>query len=112
VFDNANSAQTAIEEIQGFELFEKPLILDFARSKSDATIQRTGSDTDLEAHKRRRLAEKGKLSSSIRLTRFAQANVLQSASKPPLPPKRRRRSDPPMQPLKAHVRSNRRGALV
>jgi RNA recognition motif-containing protein len=59
VFDNAESAQNAIEEVQGFELFEKPMQLAMARSKSDATVSMAGNLEELEAHKRKRLAEKG-----------------------------------------------------
>jgi RNA recognition motif-containing protein len=60
VFDDVTAAENAIKEVQGFELFEKPMVLDFAKSKSDATVSRTGSAEELEAHKRKRLAEKGK----------------------------------------------------
>ena len=59
VFDEVEAAEKAIDEIQGFELFDKPMVLDYAKTKSDATVQRLGSTDDLEAHKRRRLAEKG-----------------------------------------------------
>lgn len=59
VFDNVESAQKAIDEIQGFELFDKPMQLAFAKARSDATVKRTGDDEEFEAHKRRRLAEKG-----------------------------------------------------
>ena len=58
VFGNEESATRAISEIQGFELFEKPMILDYARTKSDATVARDGNTQHLESHKRRRLAEK------------------------------------------------------
>ena len=34
------------------------MVLDFARTKSDATVQREGSAEDFDVHKRRRLAEK------------------------------------------------------
>jgi RNA recognition motif-containing protein len=61
VFDNVESAQKAIEEVQGFELFEKPIQLAFARTRSDATVKRTGDEEEFETHKRRRLAEKGML---------------------------------------------------
>ena len=60
VFDEVEAAQKAITEIQGFELFEKPMVLDFAKTKSDAIVMRTGSGSELEAHKRKRLAEKGR----------------------------------------------------
>ncbi|MCJ1311325.1 hypothetical protein MMC25_004996 [Agyrium rufum] len=58
VFDTADSAEKAIEEIQGFELFEKPMVLDYAKSRSDATVLKEGTPDDFEMHKRRRLAEK------------------------------------------------------
>ncbi len=60
VFDDTEAAQRAIEEVQGFELFDKPMKLDYARTRSDATVQKEGSAEELETHKRRRLAEKGK----------------------------------------------------
>ena len=59
VFDETEAAERAIREVQGFELFEKPMVLDYARTKSDATVLREGSGEDFETHKRRRLAEKG-----------------------------------------------------
>ena len=59
VFDNVESATNAIEEINGFELFEKSMILDYAKTRSDATVLKEGGSEELEAHKRRRLAEKG-----------------------------------------------------
>ncbi|KAL9124284.1 MAG: hypothetical protein Q9217_006370 [Psora testacea] len=59
VFDGVEAAERAIEEVQGFELFEKPMVLDYAKTKSDATVQREGNEEEFEAHKRRRLAEKG-----------------------------------------------------
>ena len=61
VFDEPQAAERAIKEVQGFELFEKPMVLDYAKSKSDATILREGNSDEYETHKRRRLAEKGKL---------------------------------------------------
>ena len=59
VFDDINSAARAIDEVNGFELFEKPMQLDYARTRSDATVLRDEGDAGLETHKRRRLAEKG-----------------------------------------------------
>jgi hypothetical protein len=35
--------------------------LAFAKTRSDATVKRTGDDDEFESHKRRRLAEKGML---------------------------------------------------
>lgn len=59
VFDNHTAAKRAINEVQGFELFGKPMELDFARTKSDATVIQEGNEEALLAHKRRRQAEKG-----------------------------------------------------
>ena len=61
VFDDVQAAEKAMEEVQGFELFDKPMILDYAKTRSDATVQREGGEEQFEAHRRRRLAEKGKL---------------------------------------------------
>ncbi|KAI3549675.1 RNA recognition domain-containing protein [Colletotrichum abscissum] len=60
VFDDPEAARKAIEEIQGFELFEKPMQLALARTRSDATVKSVGNDDEFELHKRRRLAEKDK----------------------------------------------------
>jgi hypothetical protein len=60
VFDSADSAQKAIDEVQGFELFEKPMQLAFAKTRSDATVKLLGDEEEYESHKRRRLAGKGK----------------------------------------------------
>ena len=59
VFDSIDSAQKAIDEVQGFELFDKPMQLAFAKTRSDATVKRSGDDEEFEQHKRRRLAAKG-----------------------------------------------------
>ena len=61
VFDTIEAAEKAIREVQGFSLFEKPMVLQFARTKSDATVKMVGNEEELEAHKRRRVAEKGGL---------------------------------------------------
>ncbi|KAG9237336.1 hypothetical protein BJ875DRAFT_453944 [Amylocarpus encephaloides] len=60
VFDSVESAQKAIDEVQGFELFGKEMELAFARTRSDATVKREGPNDEFESHKRRRLAEKDK----------------------------------------------------
>ncbi|KAI9827223.1 MAG: hypothetical protein M1832_005361 [Thelocarpon impressellum] len=58
VFNDVAAAERAIGEVQGFELFEKPMVLDYARTRSDATVKLQGDEEELDAHKRRRLAEK------------------------------------------------------
>lgn len=67
VFEDSEAATRAIKEVQGFELFDKPMVLDYARTKSDATVEREGNPDELEAHKRRRLAEKGRDGIVLRL---------------------------------------------
>lgn len=59
VFDDTDSASRAIDEINGFELFEKPMVLDYAKTRSDTTVVNEGGTDELESHKRKRLAEKG-----------------------------------------------------
>ena len=63
VFDDPEAASRAIKEVQGFELFDRPMVLDYAKTRSDATVLNDGNAEEFEAHKRRRLAEKGKDSS-------------------------------------------------
>ncbi|KAL8742496.1 MAG: hypothetical protein Q9190_005029 [Brigantiaea leucoxantha] len=58
VFEDTAAAERAIQEVQGFELFEKAMILDYAKTRSDATVHREGTEEEFEQHKRRRLAEK------------------------------------------------------
>lgn len=59
VFDDPESARNAVEEIQGFELFHKPMRVALARSRSDKTVALNCSEEELETHKRHRQAEKG-----------------------------------------------------
>lgn len=59
VFDSVQSAENAIDEVNGFELFGQSMSLDFARTRSDATVQREGTSEEFEQHKRHRKAEKG-----------------------------------------------------
>lgn len=59
VYDKEDSAKEAIEEIDGFPLFDKPMRLAMAKSRSDKTVALNSSPEDLEAHKQHRLAEKG-----------------------------------------------------
>ena len=58
VFDDPADAARAIEEVNGFELFDKPMQLDFARTRSDATVQKEEGEDGLDKWKRSRLAEK------------------------------------------------------
>ncbi|KAK4920939.1 hypothetical protein LTR28_012825, partial [Elasticomyces elasticus] len=58
VFSTPEEAASAIEEVQGFELFGKPVVLDFAKTRSDKTVEQTEGPDGLEVHKRHRMAEK------------------------------------------------------
>ena len=58
VFDSPASATKAIEDINGFEIFGKTIQLDYARTRSDATVRRDEGEPGLERWKRGRLAEK------------------------------------------------------
>jgi len=60
VFVSPESAAAAIDEVQGFDLFDRPMHLAFARTRSDASVLQSGNDDEFDAHKRRRLAEKDK----------------------------------------------------
>ncbi|KAI5861655.1 RNA recognition domain-containing protein [Durotheca rogersii] len=60
VFDRPEAALHAVDEVQGFELFDKPMHVALARTRSDATVKRSGNRDEFELHQRRRLAEKDK----------------------------------------------------
>ena len=59
VFDSPESAQAAVTDVHGFELFDKPMQVALARTRSDATVLQTGNEDEFDSHKRRRMAEKG-----------------------------------------------------
>jgi len=59
VFDDPESAEKAIEEVQGFEIFGKEMKLEKARTKSDAFIEQKEGPEALEKWKRVRGGEKG-----------------------------------------------------
>ncbi|KAK5165251.1 uncharacterized protein LTR77_009349 [Saxophila tyrrhenica] len=58
VMASREQAETAIDELQGFDLFGEPMTLAFAKTRSDATVLREDGETGLEEHKKKRLAEK------------------------------------------------------
>ena len=58
VFDNPESVTSAIEEVNGFELFDKPMKLEVAKARSDKTVEREEGGDGLEVWKRKRAAEK------------------------------------------------------
>lgn len=61
VFEDPASAEAAIDEVHGFELFDKPMRVAMARTRSDKTMESKASGEEYEIHKRRRQAEKGNL---------------------------------------------------
>jgi U2 small nuclear ribonucleoprotein B'' len=60
VFQDSESVHDAIEELQGFELFGKPMRLAVAKTRSDKTVELNCTEEELESHKRHRQAEKDK----------------------------------------------------
>ncbi len=60
VFSSVSEATKAQEALStgSHELFGQPIEVQFAKTKSDATIAQAGNEEALEKHKRRRLAEK------------------------------------------------------
>ncbi|QSL66386.1 hypothetical protein MERGE_000765 [Pneumocystis wakefieldiae] len=61
VFDSISSAQKAIADVQSFKLFDKPMVLQFSKTKSDATIKKYGTEEEFEQHKKQRLERKESL---------------------------------------------------
>lgn len=59
VYDDPGSATDAIVELQGFELFDKPMRLSLAKTRSDRYIEMNSSSKAYEYHRKNRLAEKG-----------------------------------------------------
>lgn len=59
VFNSIDAAQDAIDSLQGFDLFDKPMTLAFAKTRSDATVEKEDGEAGLATHKQQRLAEKG-----------------------------------------------------
>lgn len=89
------------------------MILDYAKTRSDATVQREGGNDELETHKRRRLAEKGMLDISHLPQIELRSNLFhQSASKPTRPSKNRRTSSVLLPPAKLHARPRLPKALA
>lgn len=65
VFDSHESAQYAIDELQGFQLFDKPLRLALAKTRSDKIMEKTCSADDYDEWKKYRLIEKGMIMSEV-----------------------------------------------
>ncbi|KAG5985327.1 hypothetical protein E4U55_006099 [Claviceps digitariae] len=60
VYNDPANATAAIDELQGFELFDKPMRLSLAKTRSDRSVEMNSSSEAYEIHKRDRLAEKSK----------------------------------------------------
>ena len=58
VFDSEKSALDAVEDMNGFELYGKPIRVARAATHSDETVKRKAADL-FEEHKRKRLMTKG-----------------------------------------------------
>lgn len=116
VFDSQESAQEAIEEINGFPLFNKPLRLALAKSRSDKTVELQGNAEELETFKKHRQAEKGMRSGSHFLPSSHALTTLQRRRRLLRPLKSNDRASAPLLPeqmvalqrLPSHLASNRR----
>ncbi|PNS18667.1 hypothetical protein CAC42_5206 [Sphaceloma murrayae] len=69
VFESIDAAQTAIDEVNGFELFGKQMNCEFAKTKSDATVKREGNEDEFEQHKRQRITEKERKQAAVQAER-------------------------------------------
>ncbi|KAG2233106.1 hypothetical protein BDF21DRAFT_422056 [Thamnidium elegans] len=58
-FPDEESAEKAIKELQHFVLYDKPMVLQFARNKSDVHAK---TDGDFEEHRKQRLVKKEEVS--------------------------------------------------
>ncbi|KAF2199545.1 small nuclear ribonucleoprotein U1a [Delitschia confertaspora ATCC 74209] len=85
VFDNVASATKAIDELQGLEMGGKEMRMSYARTKSDATVKREGTEQDFEQHKRRRLAEKERKQAQEEAEKKARATGAPEPAKPRAP---------------------------
>lgn len=56
IMENKEQASKAMEEVQGFPLFEKPMVVKYAANKSDRIAKRDGDDFD--QHKSARIEDK------------------------------------------------------
>lgn len=116
MFDSQEIAQEAIEEINGFPLFNKPLKLALAKSRSDKTVELQGNAEELEAFKQHRQAEKGIDYGSHFLISLHVLTTLQKRRKLLRPLKSNDKASAPLLPaqmavlqrLPSHLDSNRR----
>jgi RNA recognition motif-containing protein len=69
VFSSVEEAQEAHDILQDIELFDRKIQVQYARARSDVTVQKDDGDEALEEHKKARLAEKGE-ALSTRLVRL------------------------------------------
>lgn len=91
VFSNVDDADDAREFLQEETLFGRKIIVDFAKSKSDAVVKMEGGEEALEAHKAERLAQKGTLVPFLTHARRCKAMLIWiSYSTPSSPPGRSR----------------------
>lgn len=79
-----------MEALQGFDLFDQPAEIQFAKTRSDATVQKDDGDEELEKWKQVRLAEKGELHTALlrraQITDSARMKSAKRPSKQPPPP--------------------------
>ncbi|KAG4303558.1 hypothetical protein PCANB_000006 [Pneumocystis canis] len=98
VFDSIDSAQKAIADVQSFTLFDKPMVLQYSKTKSDATVKRLGTEEEFEEHKKKRLERKENLKATQTKTQQTQP----PASKKSAPKKVQKQPSIPDEHLPPH----------
>jgi RNA recognition motif-containing protein len=58
VFERSEGAQAAVVDVDGFEIFGKPMKVEIARTVSDATVQQMCDSDAYQRHRSTRLADK------------------------------------------------------
>ena len=74
MFDQPESAEEAMSVAQGFELFDKPMKISLARTRSDKTVEINCSEKELEEHKLHRQEEKS-MASPTKLLRHSADDI-------------------------------------
>ncbi|QIW98955.1 hypothetical protein AMS68_004473 [Peltaster fructicola] len=81
VYDEIESAQNAIDELNGFEIYGKQLSVDFAKTRSDVTVLNEDGEEALEAHKTQRIATRAKETAAAAAAAAAASAAQQSTKR-------------------------------
>ncbi|EEB09689.1 U1 snRNP-associated protein Usp102 [Schizosaccharomyces japonicus yFS275] len=61
VFEDGRCAAQALQDLQGFPLYGKPMLIQFSNSKSDIVVQRDEGELVLQENKKKRHAERERM---------------------------------------------------